>query len=108
MYKLLLFFCVAAQMLTGQVMFTVDGDLIRPPFNIDKYATLVRLLDVFDRKMAGCPTPKYQPGEVCSVGAGIVDLKLLREIQKLAPEALALPVAKGKSPGSAKGSKRRE
>lgn len=106
--KILAMLLLTAVVGLSQVMFAVDGDLIRPPFNIDKYASLVKLLDEFDRKMAGCPTPKYQPGEVCLAGAGIVDLKLLHEIQKLAPEALALPGAKGKSPGSAKGSRPRE
>lgn len=99
--------CVLA-VAKGQTMFAVDGDLLRPPFNIDKYATLVKLLDEFDRKMAGCPTPHYSPGEICQTGAGILDLKLLKKIQTLAPEALALPGAKVKPPGNAKGSKPRE
>lgn len=106
--KILAMLVLTAVVGWSQVMFAVDGDLIRPPFNIDKYATLVKLMDGFDRKMAGCPGVHYTPGEICQAGAGTLDLKLWREIQKLAPEALALPVAKGKSPGSAKGSKPRE
>lgn len=92
----------------GQIMFAVDGELLRPPFNIDQYAALVKLLDEFDRKMAGCPSPHYTPGEICQAGAGVLDLKLLKKIQTLAPEALALPVAKGRPPGNAKGSRPRE
>lgn len=106
--KILSMLILTAVLLSAQdVMFTVDGDIIRPPFNIHKYATLVRLMDEFDRKMAGCP-PHSRRSEECVVGAGVLDLKLLKKIQTLAPEALGLPGAKASLRGSGKGSKQRE
>jgi hypothetical protein len=71
----------------------------QPGIDWPAYVRFVQALDKFDRKLAGCPE-HYEHEYECEPARGIFDVKLWRQVQKLAPKGLALPGAKAKSPDS--------
>lgn len=62
------------------------------PFDIQAYSKFLYKMDLFNRKLVGCPLePDTIRKEDCRPARGTFDAKLWKEIQKEAPKALSLP-----------------
>lgn len=89
------------------IMLAADGVGVPNPkvsgYDFDAYVKFVQAIDRFDKKLAGCPA-HFEHEYECEPARGEFDVKLWREVQRLAPKGLSLPGAKVKSPGSAKDS----
>ena len=62
------------------------------PFDPQAYKQFLYKMDLFNRKLVGCPLkPDVIHIEDCRPAQGTFDAKLWKEIQKAAPRALSLP-----------------